>query len=327
MPSSADVLYQDLDYYAVLEVDPTATVDRAARRRSARRSSATTRTAARDGTLATRRTSVLNRAWSELRDPGRRRAYDGALARGDAATVDWPLAPGEPLPAGARTTPTAAPDPRPAGPSPLAPARLAVRGRLPRSDRRVPRQPDGPAAWIVAHYIDGEDWRDHRERYWLRFVAAHYRDRGRTDDWVGVAGAAGRDRSARSRPSSAPTCARPTGHRSASCAGAGFLRGVAMRWAPGSVPRAPGSSASCAPCWRDFRDRTCVRGTDRDQPRRDLLLDYLGQPRAGAHLRRRAGRDHGHVPCGQAGRAAELLDRLLAIPVTEATAGTASSSS
>src|SRR3970282_1806407 len=41
-------------------------------------------------------------------------------------------------------------------------------------------------AWIVANHIDGQDWRGHRERYWLGFAAAYYRDRGRTDDWLGA---------------------------------------------------------------------------------------------------------------------------------------------
>ena len=56
---------------------------------------------------------------------------------------------------------------------------------------RVPTQvfmagPAAQRAWIVANHINGQDWRDHRERYWLRFAANLYRDRGRTDDWLGA---------------------------------------------------------------------------------------------------------------------------------------------
>ena len=56
---------------------------------------------------------------------------------------------------------------------------------------RVPTQvfmagPAAQRAWIVTNHIDGQDWRDHRERYWLRFAASYYRDRGRTDDWIGA---------------------------------------------------------------------------------------------------------------------------------------------
>src|ERR687893_709858 len=45
--------------------------------------------------VATRRTSILNRAWAELRDPLRRLHYDHALEAGRAQTLDWPLDVGE----------------------------------------------------------------------------------------------------------------------------------------------------------------------------------------------------------------------------------------
>ena len=83
------------DYYEVLGVEPSA-------------SAAELRTAFREAVLrhhpdrapsseiATRRTSTLNRAWAELRDPLRRLHYDNALETGRAATLDWPLEVGEP---------------------------------------------------------------------------------------------------------------------------------------------------------------------------------------------------------------------------------------
>jgi len=82
------------DYYAVLEAEPSATVAelRAAFRQSVLRHHPD-RSA--DDALATRRTSILNRAWSELRDPPRRLHYDHDLERGSAATLDWPLGPDE----------------------------------------------------------------------------------------------------------------------------------------------------------------------------------------------------------------------------------------
>ena len=82
------------DYYEVLGAEPSA-------------SSAQLRAAFREAVLrhhpdrapssdvATRRTSILNRAWAELRDPVRRLHYDHALEAGSAATLDWPLDEGE----------------------------------------------------------------------------------------------------------------------------------------------------------------------------------------------------------------------------------------
>ncbi len=314
MPSSADVLYQDLDYYAVLDVDPDATFDelRIAFRRAVLHHHPDRSDAS--ASLATRRTSLLNRAWSELRDPGRRRGYDGALARGDAATVAWPLSPGEPLPAGARTTRRPRKTREPAGPSPWhQPAWRSVAGF------RVPAavfldQPDAQRRWIIEHYIEGQDWRDHRERYWLRFVADYYHDRGRIDDWVGVL-----ERLVEIDPSF-ETLVRADLRNAYQAtdrhlAGASFLGEVGERWVPGSVPRAWLEREERA-LLADFRDQHVRRGTDRAN-QADLLLDYLAsldlEPtptdlRAAYAAYRRAGRTDS---------AGVLLDRLLAIPVTD----------
>jgi len=82
------------DYYEVLGAEPSA-------------SSAQLRVAFREAVLlhhpdrapssevATRRTSILNRAWAELRDPVRRLHYDHALEAGRAATLEGPLDEGE----------------------------------------------------------------------------------------------------------------------------------------------------------------------------------------------------------------------------------------
>src|SRR5918997_2076401 len=45
--------------------------------------------------VATRRTSILNRAWTELRDPVRRLHYDYDVEGGRQATLEWPLDEGE----------------------------------------------------------------------------------------------------------------------------------------------------------------------------------------------------------------------------------------
>ena len=53
----------------------------------------------------------------------------------------------------------------------------------------------GPGAqndWIVANHIAGEDWRTHSERYWLRYAAGYYRDRGASRGLDRHARAAGR---------------------------------------------------------------------------------------------------------------------------------------
>ena len=76
--------------------------------------------------------------------------------------------------------------PEPEAPSPWhQPAWRSVEGF------RVPaevflRGPDAYRPWIIEHYIAGEDWHTHHERYWLRFAAPWYRDRNRVDDWIGA---------------------------------------------------------------------------------------------------------------------------------------------
>ena len=97
MPSSSlvdDVRVERRDFYAVLGAEPSASVAelRAAFREAVLRHHPD-RSA--DDSLATRRTSVLNRAWGELRDPVRRLHYDNDLERGRAATLAWPLEPDE----------------------------------------------------------------------------------------------------------------------------------------------------------------------------------------------------------------------------------------
>src|SRR5688572_33285523 len=94
MSTTAPTRSEVRDFYEVLGVEPSA-------------SAAQLRTAFREAVLrhhpdrapssevATLRTSILNRAWAELRDPLRRLHYDHALEAGRAATLAWPLDEGE----------------------------------------------------------------------------------------------------------------------------------------------------------------------------------------------------------------------------------------
>jgi curved DNA-binding protein CbpA len=315
MASAPDVPHADLDFYAVLDADPAASPDEL---RTAFRRAVLRHHPDRSGTsteLATRRTSLLNRAWSELRDPRRRRAYDAALERGEAATVAWPLAGGEPRPAATRRVR------RPRGrtapePSPWhQPAWRSVAGF------RVPAavyldEPEAQRRWIVEHYLDGQDWHDHRERYWLRFAAGHYRDRGRLDDWVGILERLIEiDRSfdtlARSRLREAYEAT------DRHLAGAAFLAEVGERWPAASGPRV-WVERELRSLLSDFRERHVRRGPLEARPANaELLLDYLAgmgmEPTVvdlrAAHLAHRRAK---HVA-----RAAELLDRLMERPIED----------
>ena len=170
------------DYYEVLGVEPSASVAalRAAFREAVLRHHPDR---APSSEVATRRTSILNRAWAALRDPLRRLHYDHALESGRAETLDWPLDAGE---APRAVRPRRHHRFEPGAPSPWHQPQWRSSAGF-----RVPADVfmAGPAAqerWIVDHHIAGEDWRNHSERYWLRFAARHYAERGRTDDWLGA---------------------------------------------------------------------------------------------------------------------------------------------
>ncbi len=298
------------DFYAVLGAEPSATVVelRAAFRESVLRHHPD-RSA--DDALATRRTSVLNRAWGELRDPLRRLHYDRDLERGNAATLDWPLEADE-APSATRSRRAAA---RPARTRWHTPEFRSVHGF------RIPTQVflAGPAAqnaWIVANHIDGEDWRDHRERYWLRFAAAHYHDRGRTDDWLGAL-----ERLVELE-GTYETLVRADLRQAYVSAqeylrGTGYLRGVAMRYAAGSAPRT-WVDRELRALLVEYRDARVRRGRPEDRAEAaELLLNYLEaleMPLAFADVRAAI---TAHVRAGHVGRAAELLERAVEAPITE----------
>jgi hypothetical protein len=298
------------DYYEVLGAEPSASVAelRAAFREAVLRHHPDRSS---EDSLATRRTSVLNRAWSELRDPVRRLHYDHALERGGAATLPWPLGDDEP-PSSARRPRRAA---RPVRTPWHMPEFRSVHGfRVPTAIFMA-----GPAAqrgWIVANHIDGQDWRDHRERYWLRFAASHYRDRGRTDDWLGAL-----ERLVE-LDGTFETLVRADLRAAYVAAqeylrGTGILREIAMQYAAGSAQR-KWVDRELRALLAEYRDARVRKGRPEDRAEAaELLLNYLEaleMPPAFADVRAAI---MAHVRAGHAGRAAELLERAVATPITE----------
>ena len=301
------------DYYEVLGASPTASAEdlRAAFRESVLRHHPDR---APSSEVATRRTSLLNRAWAALRDPVRRLHYDHDLENGRAELLDWPLEEGEPV----RRPRAAHPRSRlePAPPSPWhQPQWRSVAGF------RVPAEVflSGPVAqdrWIVAHHIEGEDWRNHSERYWLRYAARHYADRGRVDDWVGVL-----ERMLALGPPMAEIV--DLGLREAYLAGGEELRGAMVladlggRYAETS-PQRRWAERESRVLLGEFRDAHVRRGGIAERAENaELLLNFLEsiglEPsftdyRAAIVAHRRAGNE---------GRAAELLERAVAEPITE----------
>jgi hypothetical protein len=186
---------------------------------------------------------------------------------------------------------------------------------------RIPTQVfmAGPVAqrkWIVEHHIDGEDWREHRERYWLRFAAAHYRDRGRTDDWLGALerlveldGTFETLVRADLRPAYASA--------QEYLRGLGFLRTVGQAYAAGS-PQRKWIDRELRALLGEYRDARVRHGRPEDRAEAaELLLNYLEaleMPPAFADVRAAI---MAHVRAGHAGRAAELLERAVAAPITE----------
>jgi curved DNA-binding protein CbpA len=299
------------DYYEVLGAEPSA-------------SAAQLRTAFREAVLrhhpdrapssdvATRRTSILNRAWAELRDPVRRLHYDHALESGRAETLQWPLDEGE-APRRIRHRRLRI---EPGEPSPWhQPQWRSVAGF------RVPAEVflAGPGAqdrWIVENHIDGQDWREHGERYWLRYAAQHYAERGRIDDWLGVL-----ERIVELQPPWSELVNLDL--RGAYLAAGEELRGammfasIAQRHAR-DTPQRRWVERELRVLLGEYRDAHVRRGpAARRAENAELLLNFLEsieiEPsftdyRSAIVAHRRAGHD---------GRAAELLERVMSAPVPE----------
>jgi curved DNA-binding protein CbpA len=305
-----DARVESRDYYAVLGAEPSATVVelRAAFREAVLRHHPDRST---DDSLATRRTSVLNRAWGELRDPLRRLHYDHELERGRAATLAWPLEPNEAPSGGRRRRPVGRP--------------IRTRWHMPEWRNvhgfRVPTQvflagPAAQRAWIVVNHIEGEDWRDHRERYWLRFAASYYRDRGRTDDWLGT-----QERLVELE-GTFETLVRANLRQAYVTAGeflrgTGFLRTIAVQYAAGS-PQRKWVDRELRALLGEYRDARVRRGRPEDRAEAaELLLNYLEALEMTPAFADVRAAIMAHLRAGHAGRAAELLERAVEAPITE----------
>ena len=302
---------EERDYYAVLGAEPSAT---SAELRAAFRSAVLRhhpdRSAA--GAIATRRTAILNRAWRELREPLRRLHYDRALERGGAATLSWPLEEHE-APAPERRRARAVDITQPS------------RWHQPQwrnvAGFRVPADVflAGPAAqdaWIVANHIAGEDWRQHGERYWLRYAAAHYRARGRLDDWIGSL-----ERLV-TIDDSYDTLVRASLRAAYSGSGMylrgiGVLREVGERYPAGSAQRR-WVDRELRALLADFREARVRHGAREDRAEAaELLLNFLEALEMEPSLPDVRAAIVAHRRAGHHGRAAELVERAVTGPVEE----------
>jgi len=311
MSTTAPARSEMRDYYEVLGVEPSA-------------SSTALRVAFRDAVLrhhpdrapssdvATRRTSILNRAWAELRDPLRRLHYDHALEAGRAETLDWPLDQGEAPRIRRRHSRRFDPD----EPSPWHQPQWRSSAGF-----RVPAEVfmAGPAAqerWIVENHIAGEDWREHTERYWLRFAARHYAERGRVADWLGAL-----ERIVAQEPPLAEIV--DANLRDAYIAageelrGAITLRTIAERHPPGSSRR-HWAERELRVMLGVYRDAHVRRGpAARRAENAELLLNFLESLEVEPSFTDYRAAIVAHKRAGNMGRAAELVERVMAAPVPE----------
>ena len=312
MPTTAPARTEARDYYEVLETDPSAS---SAQLRAAFRAAVLRHhpDRARLSEVATRRTSILNRAWAELRDPLRRLHYDHALEAGRAETLDWPLDAGD-APRHARPR-------RHVRVEPGEPSRWHQPQWRSSAGFRVPAEVflSGPAAqerWIVEHHIAGEDWRDHSERYWLRFAARHYADRGRTEDWLGTL-----ERIIAQHPPLSEIVDANIRLAYISSGeelrGAIVLRGVAEREPIGSAQR-KWAERELRALLGEYRDAHVRRGpAARRAENAELLLNFLESLEVEPSFTDYRAAIVAHRRAGHGGRAAELVDRVMAAPVPE----------
>lgn len=299
------------DFYEVLGTEPSAS---AAELRTAFREAVLRHHPDRapSSVIATRRTSVLNRAWAELRDPVRRLHYDHALESGRAETLQWPLDDGE-----------AARRPRhlrhrvePGEPSPWhQPQWRSVAGF------RIPAEvfmagPDAQDRWIVANHFDGEDWRTHGERYWLRYAAQHYAERGRIDDWLGVL--------ERIVELDAPWAEIvDLDLRTAYLAAGEELRGAMVIAAiggrhPRDTPQYRWAERELRVLLGEYRDAHVRRGpADRRAENAELLLNFLESLEIEPSFTDYRSAIVAHRRAGNEGRASELVERVMAAPIPE----------
>ena len=177
----------------------------------------------------------------------------------------------------------------------------------------------GPGAqerWIVENHIAGEDWHDHNERYWLRFAARHYAERGRIDDWLGSL-----ERIVGQRPQFAEIV--DANLRDAYLAAGEELRGaiqlreIAEREPAGSSQRR-WAERELRVLLGEYRDAHVRRGpAARRAENAELLLNFLESLEIEPSFTDYRAAIVAHRRAGHAGRAAELVERVMAVPVTD----------
>ncbi|MCA1571747.1 MAG: J domain-containing protein [Chloroflexi bacterium] len=312
MSTAAPARTEDRDFYEVLGTDPSAS---GAELRAAFRAAVLRHHPDRapSSEVATRRTSILNRAWAELRDPLRRLHYDHDLEGGRAERLAWPLDAGE--------APRAMPRHRHARSEPGVPSPWHQPQWRSAAGFRVPVEvfmagPSAQERWIVENHIAGEDWQDHTERYWLRFAARHYADRGRIDDWLGSL-----ERIVGQRPQFAEIV--DANLRDAYLAAGEELRGaiqlreIAEREPAGSSQRR-WAERELRVLLGEYRDAHVRRGpAERRAENAELLLNFLESLEIEPSFTDYRAAIVAHRRAGHAGRAAELVERVMAIPVSD----------
>jgi tetratricopeptide (TPR) repeat protein len=178
----------------------------------------------------------------------------------------------------------------------------------------------GPAAqerWIVEHHIAGEDWHDHSERYWLRFAARHYAEHGRTEDRLGAL-----EKAVRTDPPLNEIIAMDL--RDAYLATGEELRGamvmaeIAGRRPAGS-PLRRWANNELRVLLGEYRDQHVRRGPPAQRAENaELLLNFLESLELEPSFTDYRAAIVAHRRVGHAGRAAELVERVAALPVTDA---------
>ena len=313
MPSANQVRTEARDFYEVLGAKPSASAAdlRAAFREAVLRHHPDRATSS---DVATRRTSMLNRAWTALRDPVRRLHYDHDLEMGREEVLEWPIEDGEPTGPARRRARRGAP--------PLTVSRWHQPQWRSVAGFRVPADVfmAGPAAqerWIVEHHIAGEDWRDHAERYWLRFAARHYAEHGRSADRLGAL-----EKALRTDPPLNEIIALDL--RDAYLATGEELRGamvmaeIAGRRPAGSPVRRWANN-ELRVLLGEYRDQHVRRGPPAQRAENaELLLNFLESLELEPSFTDYRAAIVAHRRVGHAGRAAELVERVAAQPVTEA---------
>jgi hypothetical protein len=178
----------------------------------------------------------------------------------------------------------------------------------------------GPVAqerWIVENHIAGEDWREHSERYWLRFAARHYAEHGRIADWLGVL-----ERMIEQDPPLSEII--QGGLREAYITAGEELRGAMMvarlgERHPVGSPQRTWADRELRVLLGEYRDQHVRRGPVVQRAENaELLLNFLESLGVEPSFTDYRAAIVAHRRAKHAGRAAELVERVMAEPVVDA---------